>query len=154
MKEIKIWILAGMEPVPEHMRLGWVIDEKPGVVIVNEYALAAEERMMDRKKEPCSNCGSTTRGGCTICAPRRGGSYDSVERSQEVTVDAKEIKMKKNLYLVQDSDRPMHVIASSWENAIDRWEVKIRIENNMEDDDPVESPMGIFLIAEENDLII
>lgn len=54
------------------------------------------------------------------------------------------------LFLIQDSDRPMHVVAPSWQHALERWRDLIRSEN-VEDplDEPVE-PDGIALIATES----
>lgn len=56
------------------------------------------------------------------------------------------------LFLVQDPDRPMHVIANSWSHALEKWKDRIAQENTMQPED-VEEPSGIHLIAEDNDII-
>lgn len=62
--------------------------------------------------------------------------------------------MKNNLYYIQESDRPMYVIANSYEEAFNKWVKLIRKENNMTPDEEVEPPLGIQFIAEENDIIL
>lgn len=58
-----------------------------------------------------------------------------------------------NLYHVQDSDRPMFVLGSSWQEALDKWRALIREENDMQPNESCE-PTGIQLVAEEDELII
>ncbi len=57
------------------------------------------------------------------------------------------------LYMIQDDDRPMWVIARGWQDALKRWQEWIREEDppSWEDEDP--QPNGIQLIAEKDDLI-
>src|SRR6266576_4893324 len=59
---------------------------------------------------------------------------------------------RKNLYHVQDSDRPMWVIASNWTEAVHLWKMHVAAEN---DQTPVDVPecQGIQLICEANELI-
>lgn len=59
---------------------------------------------------------------------------------------------QKLLYLIQDPDRPMHVVAGSWENALFKWKQFIAAENDMKPCD-VEQPQGIMLVAGANDLL-
>lgn len=54
-----------------------------------------------------------------------------------------------NLYHIQDSDRPMWVIAANWQDALDKWKAKIKEENEGECDEP----QGIELICDEDDLL-
>lgn len=56
-----------------------------------------------------------------------------------------------NLYYVQDSDRPMHVLAVSWKEALTKWTNLIMAEN---DGDAGDEPQGIQLIAEYSDIIL
>lgn len=58
----------------------------------------------------------------------------------------------KNLFLVQDSDRPMYVLSENWSGAIDLWKTFIASENDMEASD-VEEPTGVQLVADKDDLI-
>lgn len=53
-----------------------------------------------------------------------------------------------NLYYIQDSDRPMWVIAANWLEAIEKWKAKIREENDGECDEP----QGVQLICDEDEL--
>lgn len=59
-----------------------------------------------------------------------------------------------NLYHVQDDDRPVYVLASSWEAALAIWREKIRAEN--EDVDPEEldlDPAGILFVAKDDEIL-
>lgn len=56
-----------------------------------------------------------------------------------------------NLYNIQDSDRPMFVVASCWQNALDKWKAKISEENDGSEGD---EPEGISLICEAGDLLL
>ena len=58
-----------------------------------------------------------------------------------------------NLYYIQDADRPMYVLAESYDHALTKWEKRIRIENNMEGDDYIEPVQGIQFIADYNDIV-
>lgn len=53
----------------------------------------------------------------------------------------------KTLYHVQDTDRAMYVVASSWQEAVDRWKAQIREENESDPCDD-EEPEGVTKIAE------
>lgn len=59
---------------------------------------------------------------------------------------------KKNLYLIQDPDRPMHVVASSWEMALFMWKQFIAVENDIKPEE-VEEPQGIAHISDSKDLL-
>jgi len=52
-----------------------------------------------------------------------------------------------NLYHVQDNDRPMYVAGASWIQAIEKWKLRIAIENACCALETVE-PRGVSLIAE------
>jgi aconitase A len=56
------------------------------------------------------------------------------------------------LYLVQDSDRPMHVIAPSWQSAIDAWKAFVGDENDVSREE-MDEPNGVALIAEDTDVL-
>lgn len=58
-----------------------------------------------------------------------------------------------NLYSIQDSDRPMWVIATDWMNAIEKWRARIREENPFEEGEPEPEPEGIQFICGEDDLL-
>ena len=53
------------------------------------------------------------------------------------------------LFNVQDSDRPMFVVATDWQNALDKWKAKVREENEGECDEP----QGIQLVCDEDELL-
>lgn len=55
-----------------------------------------------------------------------------------------------NLYQVQDSDRPMFVIATSWMAAVEMWKEQIAEENKITPAD-MNEPNGINLICEGSD---
>lgn len=59
---------------------------------------------------------------------------------------------KNNLYLIQDPDRPMHVVADSWTQAVFKWKQLVALENEMKPEE-VDEPQGIALIAQTNDLL-
>lgn len=52
-----------------------------------------------------------------------------------------------NLYFVQDTDRPMHIVADSYGEAVTRWQKQIQRENDSGDCDH-EEPQGVTLVAE------
>ncbi len=56
-----------------------------------------------------------------------------------------------NLYHIQDADRPMYVIARSWNEAIVIWENKVIGENDADDCEP---PAGIMLVCEADELLL
>lgn len=51
------------------------------------------------------------------------------------------------LYHVQDSDRPMFIIAADFETALAQWRNQIRLEN---DGDVGEPPQGIQCVANDD----
>lgn len=55
------------------------------------------------------------------------------------------------LFHVQDSDRPLFVVASTWQQARDHWAGVIALENDGSCDD---EPQGIHLICEDNELVL
>ena len=57
------------------------------------------------------------------------------------------------LFHIQDSDRPMYVVATDWNEALAKWREVIAIENEEADcfDD---NPDGIALVAEDDELIL
>ena len=59
--------------------------------------------------------------------------------------------MEQNLYLVQDSDRPMYVVAENWNTALEKWKAKVKEEN---DGEIWEDCMGIQFVASSSDLIL
>lgn len=54
----------------------------------------------------------------------------------------------ERLFLVQDADRPVYVVARDWNEAHARWQRMIRAENDMAPSDDCEDPQGIQLVAE------
>jgi len=58
-----------------------------------------------------------------------------------------------NLYLIQDDDRPMYVVATDWERAMQKWTDHVCIENDCRADE-MEGPKGIQLIAEDSEIIL
>lgn len=62
-----------------------------------------------------------------------------------------------SLYLIQDEDRPMHVLAESWSQALKMWKTHIASENGISVDralTEVEEPKGICLVCENDDLLL
>lgn len=62
----------------------------------------------------------------------------------------------RNLYLIQDSDRPMHVLAKNWNEALEKWKTLICEENSDQgwSPDDVEEPHGIQLVCCANEIIL
>jgi len=56
------------------------------------------------------------------------------------------------LYQIQDDDRPMWVIAPSFQGAIDQWVKFIAIENEIPQAD-VEGPTGVIKIADDSEIV-
>lgn len=58
-----------------------------------------------------------------------------------------------NLYLVQDCDRPMYVIAKTWSHAVSLWRHQLARDDpeNAEDILNLSQPEGISLVAEGTD---
>ena len=62
-----------------------------------------------------------------------------------------------NLYLVQDSDRPIYIVARDYGHAVQRWRRVIFLENyDPEADslDDVEEPEGAQLVAKGHELLL
>ena len=57
-----------------------------------------------------------------------------------------------NLFHVQDSDRPMWVLATNWQQAIQKWKTLIAIENDMIAS-CVEEPLGVNFVCDSSELI-
>lgn len=57
------------------------------------------------------------------------------------------------LFLVQDSDRPLWIVAKDYGEAESIWTDFVAKENDMKVQD-VEPPQGISFICEDNDLIL
>jgi hypothetical protein len=58
-----------------------------------------------------------------------------------------------SLYMIQDNERPMWVIARDYNDALRLWESRVREENDMAKDEAVDPPQGIQHICEQGDLI-
>ena len=56
-----------------------------------------------------------------------------------------------SLFYVQDSDRPLWIVAANWAEALLQWQEVIKRENNGECDD---GPQGIQYICPEDELVI
>jgi len=61
--------------------------------------------------------------------------------------------MEKNLYHVQDGDRPMYVVGTSWQDALGAWRKCICVENNIDVSDEQPEPDGITLVCKDEQLI-
>ena len=55
--------------------------------------------------------------------------------------------------MVQDSDRPLYVVASDYQDALSRWGKLVAAENDCTPED-LEPPLGIQLIAGGDELIL
>ena len=65
--------------------------------------------------------------------------------------------MDRNLFHVQDPDRSMFVLAKNYEEALEKWRARIRLEN-VEDqcEEPYEEPIfpqGVSYLADMADII-
>ena len=58
----------------------------------------------------------------------------------------------KNLYYIQDGDRPMYVVASSWVSAIDLWKAKIAVENDQTIGE-VDEPQGVQMVCDGDEFL-
>lgn len=56
------------------------------------------------------------------------------------------------LFNVQDSDRPMWVVAESYGAAVEKWIKFVAKENDMEPED-VEAPDGVMLVCHDDEFI-
>jgi hypothetical protein len=54
------------------------------------------------------------------------------------------------LFHVQDSDRPMWIVAGDWQSALGQWKHRIATENDGDDAEPE----GIQYVCDDDDLII
>lgn len=55
------------------------------------------------------------------------------------------------LFHIQDNDRPMYVVAESWQAALDSWKALVRAEN---DGDEGDEPNGIAIVCDQDDLLL
>lgn len=62
------------------------------------------------------------------------------------------------LFQIQDSDRPMYVVASGWAEALAKWQALIKSENYTKFEDLLpytpDQPQGIQLIATDDEIIL
>jgi len=58
-----------------------------------------------------------------------------------------------SLFLVQDNDRPMWVVARSWAEAIEKWQSFVGQENDL-GAATVNQPTGVQLVCEDDELIL
>ena len=61
--------------------------------------------------------------------------------------------MEKKLFHVQDSDRPMYVVAFTYDDALSKWRRFVAREDDCGEGEIV-PPDGIAFIAESDDLLI
>lgn len=60
---------------------------------------------------------------------------------------------KNNLYLIQDADRPMWVVAASYAEALSRWTQLVAHENEQSPEE-VEPCQGIQFVCNSNELLL
>lgn len=60
---------------------------------------------------------------------------------------------KSNLYHIQDSDRPMWVVALDWPDALNKWKELVSFENEQTPDE-IEPCQGIQFVCDSNDLLL
>lgn len=58
------------------------------------------------------------------------------------------------LFHVQDGDRPLYVVAETFEEAHGKWESVIRAENEMDASEDCEMPDGISCVCDKTDLVL
>ncbi len=148
----------------EHgVRPGWVDSE---VIRTAQEALAALEaddgRALLRLREWCSTVRADI-GKRNIpedrlyCAGVRGALADTIaeidkllaspeQPAPEPAAPHADDEAPRNLYHVQDPERGMHVLATSFQDAVDRWRARIAFENAMEPSE-VDDPDGVALVA-------
>ena len=56
------------------------------------------------------------------------------------------------LYLIQDDDRPVYVMAFNLSSAIRKWRILISAENDIDIEDVAE-PKGVSFVAPKNEVI-
>lgn len=61
--------------------------------------------------------------------------------------------MMERLFHVQDSDRPMWVAAPNYTEALRRWEMRMRSENEIGEGEPVPPPDGITAVCEPDEFL-
>lgn len=64
------------------------------------------------------------------------------------------MKARENLYLVQDGDVPLYVIAPSYGEAVQRWEAQVRSDDDSADGGEIEPPHGVQLVAKASELLL
>jgi len=62
--------------------------------------------------------------------------------------------MVKKLFHIQDSDRPVYVVANSFTQALAKWQVLRGIENPEMTQPSSEYPTGIVFVANNDELIL
>lgn len=58
------------------------------------------------------------------------------------------------LYHVQDSDRPLYVVAKDFGDAVKKWQHVIYNENGPFDEGENNNPQGVYLICDDDELVI
>lgn len=58
------------------------------------------------------------------------------------------------LFYIQDPDRPVHVIAESWGQALEKWRSLVEKENPDVPSNEIDDPEGIKLVCYPEDLIL
>lgn len=56
------------------------------------------------------------------------------------------------IFQIQDDDRPMFVLAESFQKALEKWQALIHSENPEEDS--LALPLGVVLIARARDILV
>ena len=57
------------------------------------------------------------------------------------------------LFHIQDADRPMHVVALDYNDALRKWKLLLADENECEAAE-IENPQGIAFVADDDELIL
>jgi len=60
---------------------------------------------------------------------------------------------KRNIYHIQDHDRPVFVLAKSYPEALRKWEAMVAAENECHPYE-LDAPSGISLIAEYGEVLV
>ena len=55
------------------------------------------------------------------------------------------------LFQVQDHDRPLWIIATDFQDALEKWTAVVKVENDGEDIGP---PLGISWVASDEDVVV
>lgn len=60
----------------------------------------------------------------------------------------------RNLYHIQDDDRPVYILAETWGDAVHAWRLLVVEENDIGEDDEEPNPKGVTFVARHDAVLI